>query len=171
MVHSLYGIIVKRNLKVSWNNQILLVMVQSLCLSLIKKTSTFKMSTLTCPMVTWWQTCILNRQTVISTWISYHFIITTVKVLNSGHLRIFKKFSVIKRCPLLGCSLTKIVTFGTKHFVRYSRHVRFLGCPHWEFPLYIKYSILYSQSLKARRLCSLESDFLKYFTKMNFMVS
>ena len=142
MVHSLYGIIVKRNLKVSWNNQILLVMVQSLCLSLIKKTSTFKMSTLTCPMVTWWQTCILNRQTVISTWIIYHFIITTVKVLNSGHLRIFKNFSVIKRCPLLGCSLTKIVTFGTKYFVRYSRHVRFLGCPLLGVP--IVYQIFYS---------------------------
>ena len=36
---------------------------------------------------------------------------------------------VIKRCPLLGGSLTKIVTFGTKHFFRYSRHVRYLGCP------------------------------------------
>ena len=32
-------------------------------------------------------------------------------------------------CPLLGGSLTKIVTFGTKPFVHYSRHVRYLGCP------------------------------------------
>ena len=33
-------------------------------------------------------------------------------------------------CPLLGVSLTKIVTFGTKNnFVRYSRHARYLGCP------------------------------------------
>ena len=40
-----------------------------------------------------------------------------------------KKLSVIKRCPLLRGSLTKIVTFGAKHFVRYSRHVRYLGCP------------------------------------------
>ena len=53
----------------------------------------------------------------------------TVKPLNSGHLRALKNLSVIKRCPLLGGSLTKIVTFGTKHFVRYSRHVRYLGCP------------------------------------------
>ena len=37
-----------------------------------------------------------------------------------GHLRV--DLSVIKRCPLLGGSLTKIVTFGSKHFVRY------LGC-------------------------------------------
>ena len=41
----------------------------------------------------------------------------TVKPLNSGQL------------PLLGGNLAKIVTFGTKHFVRYSRHVRYLGCP------------------------------------------
>ena len=37
--------------------------------------------------------------------------------------------SVIKSCPLLGGSSTKIVTFGTKYFVRYSRHVRYLGYP------------------------------------------
>ena len=40
-----------------------------------------------------------------------------------------KKLSVIKRCPLLGGSLPKIVTFVTKHFFRCSRHVRYLGCP------------------------------------------
>ena len=54
---------------------------------------------------------------------------STVKPLNSGHLRVLKNLSVIKRCPLLGGSLTKIVTFGTKHFVRYWRYVRYLGCP------------------------------------------
>ena len=52
-----------------------------------------------------------------------------MKPLNSGHLRVLKNLSVIKRCPLLGGSLTKIVTFETKHFVCYSRHVRYLGCP------------------------------------------
>ena len=52
----------------------------------------------------------------------------TVKPLNSGHLRVLKKLFVIKRCPLLEGSLAKIVTFGTKHFVRYSRHIRYLGC-------------------------------------------
>ena len=31
--------------------------------------------------------------------------------------------------PLLRGSLAKIVTFGTKHFVCYSRHVRYLGNP------------------------------------------
>ena len=36
------------------------------------------------------------------------------ELLNSGHLRVLKHLSVIKRCPLLGGSLTKIVTFGTK---------------------------------------------------------
>ena len=53
----------------------------------------------------------------------------TVKPLNSGQLQVLKKLPVIKRCPLLGGSLTKIVTFGIKHFVGCSRHVRYLGCP------------------------------------------
>ena len=53
----------------------------------------------------------------------------TVKTLNSGHPRFLKNLPVIKRCPLLGVSLTKINTFGTKHFARYSRHARYLGCP------------------------------------------
>ena len=55
--------------------------------------------------------------------------VCTVKPLNSGHLRVFKNLSVIKRCPLLGGSLTKIVIFGTKHFLHYSKHVLCLGCP------------------------------------------
>ena len=37
---------------------------------------------------------------------------STVKPLNNGHLRVLKNLSVIKRCPLLGGSLTKIVIFG-----------------------------------------------------------
>ena len=53
----------------------------------------------------------------------------TVKPRNSGHLRVLKYFSVIERCPLLGGNLTKIVTFATKRFVRYPRHVRCLGYP------------------------------------------
>ena len=61
----------------------------------------------------------------------------TVKCLNSGRLRVFKNLSVIKRCPLMWGSLTKIITFGTKHFVRYSRHVRY-----WEVSLYM-YRYLY----------------------------
>ena len=40
----------------------------------------------------------------------------TVKPLNSGHLRVLKNLSIIKRCPLLGGSLTKIVTIRTKNF-------------------------------------------------------
>ena len=42
-----------------------------------------------------------------------------------------KSLSVIKNCPLLGGSLTAIVTFGTKHFVCYWRHVCYFGCPLW----------------------------------------
>ena len=53
----------------------------------------------------------------------------TGKPLNSGHLWVLKNVSVIKRCPLLGGSLTKIVTCRTKHFVFYWKHVRYLGCP------------------------------------------
>ena len=62
---------------------------------------------------------------VLSGWFFY----CTVKPLNSGHLRVLKNLSVIKRCPLLASSLTKIVIYRTKHFVCYSRHVRYLGCP------------------------------------------
>ena len=47
----------------------------------------------------------------------------TVKPLNSGHLRI------LNNCLLLGGSLTKIDTVGTKDFVRYSRHGLYSGCP------------------------------------------
>ena len=54
-----------------------------------------------------------------------------MKLLNSGHLRVMKSLSVIKKCPLLGGSLTAIVTFGTKHFVCYWRHVCYFGCPLW----------------------------------------
>ena len=50
----------------------------------------------------------------------------TAKPLNSGHLLILKYFSIIKRCPLYRGSLIKIVSVGTKHFVGYSRHVRYL---------------------------------------------
>ena len=50
----------------------------------------------------------------------------TLKPLNSGHLRVLKDLSVTERCPLLRGSLAKIVTFGAKHFLRYSRHVRYL---------------------------------------------
>ena len=53
----------------------------------------------------------------------------TVKRLNIGHLQVLKNLCVIKRWPLLGGSLTNIVTFGTKHFICYSSFVRFLGCP------------------------------------------
>ena len=52
----------------------------------------------------------------------------TVKSLSSWHLRVFKNLSVIESCPLLGGNLKKIVLFGTKCFIRYSWHVRYLGC-------------------------------------------
>ena len=52
-----------------------------------------------------------------------------MKPLNSGHLWVLKNLSVIKRLLLLGGSLVKIATFGSKHFVSYSRHVGYLGCP------------------------------------------
>ena len=51
----------------------------------------------------------------------------TIKTIQT-HLPVLKYLSVIERCQLLGGSLTKIATFGTKHFVRFSRHVRYLGC-------------------------------------------
>ena len=42
-----------------------------------------------------------------------------MKPLNSEHVRVLKNLCVIKRCPQLGGSLTKIDIFETKHFVRY----------------------------------------------------
>ena len=58
----------------------------------------------------------------------FFYLLNTVKPLNSGYLRVLKSLSIIERCPLLGGNLKKIVTFGTKHFVRYSWHVRYLVC-------------------------------------------
>ena len=52
-----------------------------------------------------------------------------MKPLNSGQLRVLKNLSVIERCLLLRGNLKKIVLFGTKYFVRYSWHVRYLGYP------------------------------------------
>ena len=45
--------------------------------------------------------------------------IFTVEPLNTGHLRVLKYLSVIKRCPLLGGNFKKIVTFGSKCFDSY----------------------------------------------------
>ena len=52
-----------------------------------------------------------------------------MKPLNSGHLRVLKNLSVIERFPLPGDNFKKTITFGTKCFVRYSWHVRYLGFP------------------------------------------
>ena len=43
-------------------------------------------------------------------------------------LRVLKNLSVIRRCPLLGGTLTKMIIYGTRHFVRYSWLVRYFGC-------------------------------------------
>ena len=53
----------------------------------------------------------------------------TAKPLNSGHLCILKYLSIIKRCPLYRGTLIKIVSVGTKHFVCWSRHMRYLKYP------------------------------------------
>ena len=75
----------------------------------------------------------------------------TVKPLNSGHLQGLKKLSVIKRCPLLGGSLTNIITFGIKHFVRCSRHVRYLGGPLLGgFTVLLFFIILYIKCVKQK---------------------
>ena len=55
--------------------------------------------------------------------------INAVKALNSGLLRVFKKLSIIERCPLLGGNLKRFLTFGIQSFFRYSRHVRYFECP------------------------------------------
>ena len=80
---------------------------------------------------------------------------STVKPLNSGHLRVLKNLSVVKRCPLLGGSLTKMVTLGTKHFVRYSRYV----C-YWEVSLYFNQWFWNTTSLKE------PSDFCDWLARL-----
>ena len=55
--------------------------------------------------------------------------VDSVKPLNSGHLRVLKNLSIIKRCALLEGSLTKIAAFGIKPFDHYLRHVRYLRSP------------------------------------------
>ena len=44
-----------------------------------------------------------------------------MKPLKNGHVWVLKNLPVIESCPLLGGNLIKIVTFGTKYFVRYSK--------------------------------------------------
>ena len=66
-----------------------------------------------------------------------HTQITTVKPLNSGHLRVLKSLPAIERSPLLGGNFKEIVTFGTKCFVRY------LGCPLLGGFTVIHYAVLY----------------------------
>ena len=51
----------------------------------------------------------------------YHCTVKSRTLTNSGHLRALKNLW----CPLFGDSLTEIVTFETKHFIRYSMHVRY----------------------------------------------
>ena len=53
--------------------------------------------------------------------------VNTMKPPNSGHLRVLKNLFVIERSPLLGGNLKKIGKFRTKHFARYSWHVRYLN--------------------------------------------
>ena len=84
-------------------------------------------------------TCLLNidfffnilRPTLLIYWIFIIqiFIHITVKLLNSEYLRVLKKLSVIERFLLLEGNFKKIVTFGALCFVRFSWHVRYLGCP------------------------------------------
>ena len=65
----------------------------------------------------------------------------TVKPLHSGHLRVLKNLSVIKKCPLFGGSLRMINTFANKHFSRYSVHVAISDVRYWEVSLHIFYCI------------------------------
>ena len=61
----------------------------------------------------------------------------TVKPLNSEHLWVLKNLSAIERCLLLGGNFKKIYPFGTKCFVRYLWHVRYLDVRYWDISLYI----------------------------------
>ena len=100
----------------------------------------------------------------------------TVKPLNSGHRRVLKNLPVIKRCPLLGGSLTKIVTFGTEHFVRYSRHVRYLGCSVLGSFTVVDFSFAKSYNFIPVRIYSLNCSWLhlldiKHAISLTFTIS
>ena len=56
----------------------------------------------------------------------------TAKHLNCRHPLVLRYLSIIKRCPLVGGSLTKVVSVETKHFVLYSRYVHYLRYPQLE---------------------------------------
>ena len=100
----------------------------------------------------------LKRSRKSSVWFE-----STVKALKSGHLRVLKNLSVIERCPLLGGNLKKIVTFGTKCFVHYSWHVRYLGYPLLGgFTLFVL-SICIVLGQKRKMI------FFKYFTDLNLL--
>ena len=94
--------------------------------------------------------------------IKYKRVIKFQNIGAIGKLRTtVKNFSAIKGCTVLGGSLMKIVTFGTKRFVRFSRHVRY-----WEVSLYlITKKNLASDQLKLRLKCLhflfLPDDFAK----------
>ena len=61
----------------------------------------------------------------------------TVKPLNSGHLRILKNLSVIKRCSLLGGNSKKIVAFGLNILSTIQGMSAIWDVRHWEASLYI----------------------------------
>ena len=87
----------------------------------------------------------------------------TVKPLNSGHLRGLKKFSVTGNFPLLGGNLTKIVTFGTKQFVRYSRHVSY-----WRCPLLGGFTVFWNQV--QEQFITSKTEFGMEYKKFYFMI-
>ena len=57
--------------------------------------------------------------------------------------KILKNLSVISRCPLLGGSLRKIATSGTKDFVRYSRHIHYWEVSRYQFLVNLTKCYLY----------------------------
>ena len=95
---------------------------------------TFKKCRSSRPPELFYKKAVLKNFTIFTwkcLWWRLFLIPNIVEPLHSGQLRVLKNLSVIKRCPLLRGSLTNIVTFGAKYFVRYSRHVR---C--WEVSLH-----------------------------------
>ena len=77
-----------------------------------------------------------------------------MKPLNSRHLRVLKNLSVIKTCPLLGGSLTKIATFGTKNFVRYWEVSLYFCSTKWTLWLWnvVSHSFQNQNNRKARHI-------------------
>ena len=83
-----------------------------------------------------------------------------MKPLNSGHLRVFKVLSVIKRCPLVGGGLTKLSHLGQNILSAIQGMSAIWDIRYWEVSLYYLVSIKIRSHLTAQKMKFSIKDFL-----------